>query len=169
MKHIVALITTVISFTATAQTITPTQFRKSLDSVAALSRSADNAQNVIIRLLQWQAARDSSTNVTQGDQLSKLIPQMKDVLIMLNNRALIPDSSGFTFEGKRFRPKIDSAAAAAIATAIVDAFKEKQVRFNTGIDTRVTVAEGWNNRLSTWAAAVVLAWAGIFKTTLPQP
>lgn len=42
-----------ISSTLTAQ-VTPAQFRKSMDSVAALSRSADNAQNARIAALETE-------------------------------------------------------------------------------------------------------------------
>lgn len=52
MKYILFLL--LICSTVTAQTITPTQFRKSLDSVASLSRSADNAQNTRIAALETE-------------------------------------------------------------------------------------------------------------------
>lgn len=131
--------------------------------------TVNNTQNNRLGLGEWRDIRDSATNVTQTAQLATLILQMADVLNILNNRALIPDSSGFTFEGKRFRPKLDSTAAAAIATAIVESFKEKQVRFNTGIDTRVTESEEWNLRVSKWIEKLNLTWESIFKIILPQP
>jgi hypothetical protein len=122
--------------------------------------TVNNTQNNRLGLGEWRDIRDSATNVTQTAQLATLILQMNDVLKMLNERALIPSPTEFIYEGKTFRPKLDSTAAAAIATAIVDAFKEKQVRFNTATDTRATQLENWGRQLVTVLQA-------IFKTAIP--
>jgi hypothetical protein len=155
---------------------TTNRVRDSMNRERAFVRTEISRISIRTSLGEWRDIRDSATNFTQAAQIGfvtrradTLRLQMNDVLNILNNRALIPDSSGFTFEGKRFRPKLDSTAAAAIATAIVEAFKEKQVRFNTGIDTRVTEAERQDSRLLSWAIIVAAFWNNLFKETIPQP
>ena len=62
-----------ICSTATAQTITPAQFRKSLDSVAALSRTADTRQDTRLTALERSVVTLRPGTVDSLNRLSVLL------------------------------------------------------------------------------------------------
>ena len=71
MKYILFLL--LICSTATAQTITPAQFRKSLDSVAALSRTADTRQDTRLTALERSVVTLRPGTVDSLNRLSVLL------------------------------------------------------------------------------------------------
>ena len=73
MKHLLTLFLICCSFAATAQTITPTQFRKSLDSVAALSRTADTRQDTRLTALERSVVTLRPGTVDSLNRLSVLL------------------------------------------------------------------------------------------------
>ena len=74
MRYILFLL--LICSTATAQTITPAQFRKSLDSVAALSRTADTRQYTRLTALERSVVTLRPGTVDSLNRLSVLLNEL---------------------------------------------------------------------------------------------
>lgn len=74
MKHILPILL-LITTTASAQ-ITPTQFRKSLDSVAALSRTADARQDTRLTALESNVVRLRPGTVDSLNRLNVLLNEL---------------------------------------------------------------------------------------------
>ena len=73
MKHLLTILLICCSFAAQAQTITPAQLRKSLDSVAALSRTADSRQDTRLTALERSVVTLRPGTVDSLNRLSVLL------------------------------------------------------------------------------------------------
>ena len=75
MKHLLTILLICCSFAVQAQ-ITPAQFRKSLDSVAALSRSADSRQDTRLTSLERSVVTLCPGTVDSLNRLSVLLTDL---------------------------------------------------------------------------------------------
>lgn len=183
MRNIISILLILMAGTATAQ-LSSTQLtqvngliRDSSNRERAFTRpginnatTTNSTQNNRLGLQDDRARRDSIAIVTLQAQVG--VMQQEQAALrsadsankaritvlekLLVEKAMVPDSNHFIYDGKTFRPRADSA----FVVATVDAFKEKQVRFNTATDTRV-------KNLETWSANLVAVLQSIFKTVIP--
>ena len=184
MRNIISILLILLAGTATAQ-LTTTQLTQvqrlvgdSNNRERAFTRpgittatTTNNTQNNRLGLQDDRARRDSIAIVTLRAQVGVIQQEQASLRSsdsankaritaleqLLVEKAMVPNPAHFIYEGKSFRPRADTA----YVIATVDAFKEKQVRFNTATDTRVT-------KLETWSASLVAVLQVIFKTVIPQ-
>lgn len=128
MKHLLTFLLVCVTATASAQ---------STAQLAAQQRKTSDSLNNVIRLIRWQANRDSVNIVT-------LQAQVKSLVDAFAKQAYYPDTTvnGFTFTGQTFKPNVSLLtsrldkleARPVLAQPDIDYLKAQAAKVPTGVN-----------------------------------